>query len=332
MTNVNGAKMDMDDARWFAVDLDVVRRNVHFLHLGEEVVERATFVDNRLPVDNPVLTRVPLEQLDVPASKPAWLWHTSFCGSTLLARMLHLAPYSVSLREPLVLRRLSDAADSAIPIQEYVEPLIALLSRPWHPGGQVVIKPTHAALNIAARLMAATPDSRGLALTSSLDDFLTSHLKKTTETLTKTGLLAERALRAGSFRQRLGPNALQPPNPLAAAALQWAAQRELVAELRDQAGSRLRVMDWGEAQRNLPAAAQLAAGWLELRTPAEKILGHATALARTHAKAPGRPYDVAARQREIAWLNARYGEVLTQARRWADQHVLLHMRPDAISL
>ena len=55
----------------------------------------------------------------------------------------------------------------------------ALLSRPWFARRwRASSRPTHAALNIAPDLLAATPDSRASLLTSSLDDFLISNLKK----------------------------------------------------------------------------------------------------------------------------------------------------------
>ena len=114
----------------------------------------------------------------------------------MLARLLHVVPYTAVLREPLVLRRLSDCADAGHDIRPWVKPLVALLSRPWRPHGHVVVKPTHAALNIAAGMMAATPASRAIILTSTLEDFLVSHLKKTRETLAKAPLLDEIGFKA----------------------------------------------------------------------------------------------------------------------------------------
>lgn len=99
----------LTEAEWFPVDVDMRSRAVHFAHLPEAVIEAAPFLDNRLDFDLKQVRIVPFESLrGFPAVQPAWLWHTSFCGSTLLARMLHVSPFNISLREPLVLRRLSD--------------------------------------------------------------------------------------------------------------------------------------------------------------------------------------------------------------------------------
>ena len=105
-------QLDLTDARWFPVDLNVRERRYGFLRIEDAVLERSSFLDTR--IDAPLAQAVAvaadsLGELDVAARAPAWLFHTSFCGSTLLARVLHAPPHGVCLREPMVLRRLGDA-------------------------------------------------------------------------------------------------------------------------------------------------------------------------------------------------------------------------------
>lgn len=327
-------EVDIEDPRWFPVDLDVSRQEVHFALLDEAVIEQSTFIDSRLDLTGLPTAVIPIRELTglVTRVAPAWLWHTSFCGSTLFARMLHVAPYSISLREPLVLRRLSDAVAFGGEISAFIQPILALLARSWHRGGRTVIKPTHAALNIADALMAAEPSSRAIVLTSSLDDFLVSHLKKTPQTLERIPLLAERSLRAGSFAKRLAQEAFHPPSPLAAAALQWAAQRELLAEIRDRMPDRIRVLDWERAQADLAATLQECSSWLQLELPAQELAANVAKQAQRHAKAPGEAYGLSKRREEIMWLRARYGQSVDQAQTWAESHVLPKMRADAIEV
>ena len=156
----------LDDARWFAFDLHVPERRFAFVRLEEDVVARSSFLDTRIEAPPGELSWVDAEAIpaQLPNAAPSWLFHTSFCGSTLLARMLHLPPHQACLREPLVLRRLADAQFAQVAMDGLPERSIALLSRPWHPGGGVLVKPTHAALNIAERLLAGSGDSRGVIL------------------------------------------------------------------------------------------------------------------------------------------------------------------------
>lgn len=327
------APADPADPTWFPFDIDVAGGRLQWVRADEALIADSAFLDPRMPLAgrrNALTALAPIAALRPAADTPAWLWHTSFCGSTLLARILHLAPYSVALREPLVLRRLSDAADAGRDFGPWVAPLIALLSRPWQPEGRVVVKPTHAALNLARAAMAQAPGSKALLLTSPLEDFLVSHLKKTAETLAKIPVLAERALRAGGLAARLPPEALRPPSPLAAAALQWAAQRELVADLRGDCGPRLRVLDWARLRDGIEDGAIEAAAFLGLGLPETALRTHARACAGVHAKAPARRYDTAMLQQENHWLRAQHDEVVSDALRWAEMYVLPALSNEAL--
>ncbi|HEY4555061.1 MAG TPA: hypothetical protein VIG68_01300, partial [Lysobacter sp.] len=207
-----------DDARWFPVDLDVVHGRFAFLPIDADVLERSVFLDTRIEArltDATVVDADALPAGDPPP--PGWLFHTSFCCSTLLARALHLPPALVALKEPLVLRRLADAREAGQDTDALLPQTVALLARPWQPRGAVVIKPTHAALNIAGDCLDATPGSRAVVLSSGLEDFLVSNIKKTPETQAKIPALAERALKAGTLAARLGPGAFAPPDLLCAA-------------------------------------------------------------------------------------------------------------------
>jgi len=328
--------LDLADARWFPVDLHVPRREYGFLAIDQGVLEHSTFLDTRIEAPLGQAVAVPVDiavQAEMPISPLAWLFHTSFCCSTLLARVLHLPPYQVVLKEPLVLRRLGDARHARWPVEELTGPTVRLLARPWDPGGAVVVKPTHAALNVAADLLAATPHSRGVILTSSLDDFLVSNLKKTEETQAKVPALAERALQAGTFHARLPPGALAPPDLLAAAALQWAAQRELCVDILAGAGpQRLRFIDASALLDDVPAMAWQCAQWLRLPVPQEALSSHAVDVSRRNAKAVEAEYDALRRAADVRLIQSRCGRQIEAARRWFDRMVLPAMRTEALTV
>lgn len=327
---------DISSPQCFPVDLDVTHGHIHFLPLTQSQIEDASFLDNRLPIDfssaMPVPVSVVSRHLQACAT-PAWLWHTSFCGSTLLARMLQGGAGTTVLREPLVLRRLADAHAAGRRIDDMLKPTIGLLSRPWRENGKVLIKPTHAALNIAVAAMRSVPSSVGLALTSSLEDFVISHLKKTPETLAKIPVLAERALSEGDLAGRLPREALAPPDALAAAAVQWAAQRELAARLRESVvPQRLRLVDWQVVLSAPESAAIAAAQWLSLPYEEPGLVAHVRQTIRHHSKAPIADYNPAMRKAEIADLLSRHGDMIVRTLRWAERCLLPAMRPEALRL
>lgn len=318
------------DAAWFPIDLDVVAGRWSFLRLEPDVLERSTFMDDRMDVEYGRATVIgaeavagAIESLPNPPQPPAWLFHTSFCGSTLFARALHLPPSQVSLKEPLVLRRLADAHRTGRSIDVYLPQVIALLARPWATGAGVAIKPTHVALGIADRLMAATPGSRALVLTSSLEDFLVSNLKKSRDSQAKLPELAERALQGTRLLTQLPAGAFQPPDVLCAAALQWAGQRQRVADLVAKFGEqRVRTLEFDAWVRQLEETIVQSSKWLRLPAAAEELRGRARQVGRYHAKAAAVSYDAQQREAEAARIRDAYSGPLQRARNWVSQFVL----------
>lgn len=323
--------VDLSDPAWFPVDLHVPNRAFGFLRIDAGVLERSTFLDNR--IDAPLDAAVPVAVDDV-VGAPApprigWLLHTSFCCSTLLARILHTGPEQVCLREPLVLRRLADARRAGWPIDEFVEPTVALLGRPWRETGMVIVKPTHVALNVATDLLAATT-APALVLTSSLDDFLVSNVKKLPETQARIPELAERALGATQFGRSLPGDALAPPDLMAAAALQWAAQRALCAEITGCAGTeRVRWLDAERLLRDPGGISVAAARWLGSKMPAERLVLSARDATARHAKAMSRPYGPTAREAEARAIRQHYDAQISAARRWFDRVLARHLPSSA---
>jgi hypothetical protein len=323
---------DLADPRWFGADLHVPDGRFGMLRLQEDVIERSSFLDHRIEAS--LADVVPCMVSEVagarlPPGRIAWLFHTSFCASTLLARALHVAPFVTSLKEPLVLRRLSDARHAGRTLESLVAPTVALLGRPWHPGGAVVIKPTHVALRIAVDLMAATP-GRAVILTSSLEEFLISNLKKLPASQEKIPALIERMLQGSSFAARLSPVALRPPDLSCAAGLQWAATRELVRDVVDAVGpDRVRVLDMQPLLIDLPSTVVNCAQWLELPVPADIVRARAAEAGKRNAKALEVAYGPQHRAYEAQIVIHYCGDTLRRALAWTHAHVLPAMRPEA---
>lgn len=334
MTTATQAVVDVADQRWFPVDLDPVTPRFAMLRIDEGLVTGPAFMDNRLGVDFSAAVPVPLPAMPaLPApTRAAWLFHTSFCCSTLLARALQDAPACMVYREPLVLRRLSDARDRGMAVAHWMTPTARLLFRPWRDDGAVVVKPTHAALNIAGDLLAATPGSRAVALLSSLDDFLVSNIKKTPETHAKVPTLVERAVGAGSLRHRLAGRAFEPPSLLAAVALQWVAQRELLVDIDEHAPGRLRFIDASEVLADLAGTARECLDWWELPADDASLHARAAAVAGVNAKQTSATYSARQREDEAAQLSRLFARELAEARAWFECEILPAIRPRALAL
>jgi hypothetical protein len=334
MTSAMENLVDVSDPRWFPVDLDPVTPRFAMLRIDEGLVTAPAFMDNRLGVDFKASTPIALSALPALPAPPraAWLFHTSFCCSTLLARALQDTPARMVYREPLVLRRLSDARHDEMTITRWMAPTTRLLFRPWQPDGAVVVKPTHAALNIATDLLAATPGSRAVVLLSSLDDFLVSNIKKTPETHAKVPTLVERAVAAGSLRHRLAGRGIEPPSLLAAVALQWVAQRELLVDIAAQAPGRLRFIDASQVLADLVGTARDCLDWWGLPVDMDALRERAAAVSAVNAKQTSASYSARQREDEAAQLARMFARELAEARAWYECEILPAIRPQALAL
>ena len=322
------------DAARFPVDLHVPDRTISFLDIDADVLERSAFMDVRIEAPLADARAMLLADLPRPPApqRLGWLFHTSFCCSTLLARALHVAPRQSVVKEPLVLRRLGDARRAGWPVDEWIAPVAGLLARPWAAQGSVIVKPTHAALNIAMDLVRATPGSRALLLSSSLEDFLVSNLKKTAESQQKIPELAERALSATTLGPRLPAQALAPPHLLAAACLQWAGQRELGAALVAGFGTdRVRVLDTQALLDDVPETSVRVARWFGNAVDDETQRRRARCVSATHAKATAMPYDAGRRAAEAARIRELHGELVDESLRWAERWVTPFMSSGALA-
>ena len=327
---------DWSDPSWYPADLDVRGDRIAMLRIRPQVLAESTFMDTRIAAD--LRQSLAVTAAEVPGRLPrvapvAWLFHTSFCCSTLLAKVLHDAPGTMVFREPLVLRRLADARHEGTDLGGWVQACVDLLARPWTVGGRVVIKPTHAALNLGHALMQAASGSRALVLTSSLQDFLVSNIKKTAETQARIPLLIEMALKAGDFHHRLPGEALSPPSLVAAAGLQWAAQRELLLDIAEKVGStRLAVLDADCLLGDMEGAVRRAQSWWGLPTESSRLSARMADVARRHAKLESREYGPQARAHEVELVRRVHAPALRAANHWLERHVLPAMRQDAIDL
>jgi hypothetical protein len=322
------------DARWFAVDLHVPNRQFGFLHLDETILEHSVFLDNRIDAPWEKAAMIDADQIPVgtlPAANAGLLFHTSYCCSTLFARCLHLPPYGVALKEPLLFRRLCDARFAGWDVNTLLPKAVRLLTRPWHKGGSVLLKPTHVAHNIAEDLIRNLPQAKGLILTSTLEDFLLSNIKKPAETQNKVPELIKRALAALKYPDRFREEALHPPDFLCAVGLQWCAQQEGIGELLADAGiERLRVLQQNELLTDITSATLRAAHWLNWSAPQNLLEQRMGAVVAHHAKATARAFDANVRTLESKILRDKFSAPVRSALAWVERVLFPLMRSPAL--
>ncbi len=163
-----------------------------FVGLQQDELRRLPFLDERLPYDNNDFSA---SITDLAASKffqqqsvnaPAYIFHTAFCCSTLLANLLDHKGYCLSLREPLSLTQLADwrrgmvTRNPGIEKKNYLlalEIAIASMAVGYVENERIVIKLHNRCTNIAVDLLDMHETARAIFIYSDLRGFLVSVLK-----------------------------------------------------------------------------------------------------------------------------------------------------------
>lgn len=109
-----------------------------------------------------------------------FIFHTAFCGSTLMVRALDVPGRTFGLKEPDVLinlaNRLARSDDPAN--RQRLQLVLRLLARPYQPGETVIVKPSNFANRLIRPMLEAIPDARAVLLWSDLPTLLRSLVKR----------------------------------------------------------------------------------------------------------------------------------------------------------
>lgn len=295
----------------------------------------APFLDQRMGDPWSAAGPRAIDTTALPAGRPAWLFHTAFCCSTLLARALHAPPATVALKEPHVLM---DLASHALEDHRPGTPSLAartdaacrLLGRPWQAGGHVLVKPTNAVNRILPELLAATPGSHAVLLHGSLEDFLYSCLKKLPGAEQPLRWMVQYLLAGTRLQASLGIRPDHPFNPVEASVLTWHAQMERYADaLADDAGDRLRSLGMNTLLEAPVDRVASVARWLGLDLGGAGWEDRVAAVFARNSKDASALYDPATRRAERDALRRRFEPMVEAALEWAANAVAPHTRMPA---
>jgi hypothetical protein len=247
-----------------------------------------------------------------------FLFHSAFCGSTMLVRALAQPGVAMGLSEPQVLndvvgfrrrgadpRAVARAADIAT----------RLLGRPFAAREAVIVKPSNVINPLAHVLMALRPQARAVFLHVPLETFLVSvankglHCRIWARELLQ-GYLLEGAVegmgfsREDHFRQ----------SDLQVAAVGWLVQHRLFQALATRCGDRLASLDGDLMFIDLPGALRAVSAHYGLSLDRDGA-SDSSVLSR-HSKS-GAAYSAKERDADYARVRAAHGEEIGMVLAWA---------------
>ena len=334
---MNDLESILSDPAWFPETMDTGRDVIRFARVTADGLRATPFLDQRMA---PIVS----DRRDLRLSEamtawrtnkarkthiPAFIFHSAFCCSTLLARAMDMPGTCLSLKEPDILMGLANAirvdenlmrnVDAQNRLVDFV---FGLLGRRFKTGERILLKPTNSANNLlshALRVKAPT-----LTLYGDLRSFLVSVIKKGEPGRGFVRLqynifsLDPGALGTIQQRQAMGFTDLQ------VAALIWRHQLEgFTSQLANPRSGHPASLDFRELLAEPAASLAEISKHLKFRHGREALsdIAHGSVF-KQNSKDAQEEYDSARRDEEEAALEARHGETLDLIVPWANNITL----------
>lgn len=307
------------DPLWFPWRFDEARDSFQFRRLTRADHAGATFLTEEYLGPAAVVTAPRSAMMAArPAEAPlAFIVHSAFCLSTLLARAFELPGTAIGLKEPMFFNDLAGwhlrgAAGPALAAA--MDAGLGLLARPFGPGEAVVIKPSNIANALMGAALQLRPQARALFLHAPLPVYLGSITRKGLEGRLWVRDLLLKQLQQGLQDFGFSPEDYMGQTDLQVAAMGWLAQHRLFAQLAARFPDRVRTLDSDRITRE-PAAvmAALGAHFGITLDVAAVVAGPAFTRHSKH----GAAFDASARAAERA-AEAAHADEIAKVTRWAE--------------
>lgn len=179
----------LDSPEYFLDAINWQNESFNFVKTTREILSTSSFLDGRTALSNdhdgyslPISEALGWHKRGITNRLVnRFIFHMSFCGSTLVSRVLDHPDVAITYKEPQVLLQL--ASIKAANAEWYrnkeqwhglVSFVLSQLSKRWSPEEPVVIKPSNWANSMLPQLIEDGGSSRALFLSISADDFLIS--------------------------------------------------------------------------------------------------------------------------------------------------------------
>ena len=315
------APFDLADAEWLAHRYVEGADRVRFVHVPRARHRAIPFLTEALLGDDPAThEETAADCLRLVRPGPLhFLFHSAFCGSTLLIGALDRPGVAMGLSEPLILNdmvglRRRGGQPSAV--ARLGDVATRLLARPFGPAEAVVVKPSNVVNPLAELLMALRPEARAVFLYAPLETFLISVARKGLHCRLWVRELLDGYLQEGFVAPLgMGPAEIFRQTDLQVAAVGWLAQHGHFARLAGKLGpGRIATLD-AERMTAAPAAAiEAVARHFGLALDPQA----ATAAFARHSKS-GEAYSPGARASDYAASRTAYGEEVSMVVAWAEK-------------
>ena len=310
----------LSEPAFFPHRIDVENNQIVFVPTFPEWLARPSFIDGRSDFSaGPSLT-FPLDAVlaageERPAGPDRMIFHVSFCGSTLLARMLELPGSAFVLKEPNALVDLADLKKAGGQIGPALEWLRASLRRRWQADEPVVVKPSNWANNLLPELTADPAAIRPVFVTMARRPFLIAVLRGGRDRLAFTARAAAHLAPAAQLQAAISASDDPLTRAVHLAAVTLYVQMSAFAAVCRKG----QAIDAAELTGAPVEAALTTNRMLDLGIDPELLARNAASKSGEDSKNPGRAFTPAGRASDDDSVEQHHGSMLDSVLVWAER-------------
>lgn len=313
------------DPLWLPHTYDVEGANLTFVHVPREERDRLMFLSDEHFAGNFCKLAFPAAAIaeEVKSAERAplnFIFHTSFCCSTLLARAFEMPGVSAALKEPDVFINLGNRLirSNDKPNRDRLELVLRLLERPFEAGESIVVKPSNFGNRLIDLILAERPNSRAVLLYSDVATFLRSLLKRGMFGRIFGRKLFNQLSKWTSLRLGYNPDEVFEQTDVQVAALAWLMQvHHFDAIARAFGPSRVTVLDSSSLLEDPVAALDEVQALFGLNLDRTKVEAIAAGpVFAKHSKFSDRDYGVEEREKEHRAVSDANSEELEMVVQW----------------
>lgn len=311
--------------------MDLATDQVLISQITEEGFRQASFLDQRIVT--PQLPRQlvqwdELSALDCPAhSQPQYIFHIGHVGSTLISRLLGEIETIFALREPQLLRNLSEIAQaraqekSSWTQEKYemrLDEVVRWLSRSFHSNQQVMIKASSFVSEIADRLL--QNGASALFLYVPLNRYLPTILAGE-NSIKETGTLLESRLQRLARRIGNVPGQAKDMSLARQVAASWLCEIVTLFDTMNKVpGANIKWLDFDSFLNNPKAQLLSIAGHFEHRLEEDQAASLvAGSIMSSYSKAPEHDYSPNLREELLAEASQIHAAEIENAMLWINE-------------
>jgi hypothetical protein len=303
------------------------RRSLPFLGAQE--------LDSRYEKRSISVAQVQKELSDASFVPVHFIFHTAFCGSTLLVNALDELDGTAGLSEPAILVNLLSRRERSRDQSEdaRLRLVLRLLGRGSPRTKAVVVKAACFATPLLPQVLAAAPESRALLLYGSLREFLLFVAKRGARGRTWGRQVYTSCLRNIPLRFRFSATETLEQTDLQIAALGWLMRRyHFESAARSFGGGRSHLLYFQDLLSDAQTFLTTASDFLGLQATPEALRNVvAGPVFATHSK-EDRPFGTAERSSEVRQLRDAFEEEVELVARWVEAVVGFHQLPPMTGL